>query len=533
MQNGPVVRAMSLRLQLLLLQAIIVCVVTVATGGVAFALQERLIRDQAKERMLGVALSIARLPVILDALHTDDPSAVIQPVAEVIRESSDLTYVVVTDVDGIRFSHPNPERIGEKVSTDPSVPLSGEIYEGTQLGTLGLSWRVKAPIYGADGADGEDGEVIGSVSVGILESDLAADLQAWSPWLLGAVAGSAIVGVFGAAGVTAIVRRRIFKLEPDQIAELVNERETMLHRLSEGVITVDAAGVITLANDAALRLLDRDAILGVRAADVLEGPVLDVLENGEPDGRLVLAGERAVIARGTGIRDDEGTVVGGTLLLRDHTELHAALRDMDGAQSLTDGLRAQAHEFANSMHVVAGLLEMRRVDEARDFIARVRPGGPLHVDDPTAQLSGELAAILSVKTVQARERGMALEVTASGKVPEEAARDLVTVVGNLVDNAMEACSVGDRITVSLLATAEGVTVRVDDSGPGVPEGSEEAIFAEGTTTKEGLAHRRGIGLALVARIARRRGGQVAVARSEAGGASFVMVLPTRAPVVGS
>lgn len=516
---------MSLRLQLLLLQAVIVCVVTVATGGVAFALQERLIRDQAKERMLGVALSIARLPVILDALTTDDPSAVIQPVAEVIRESSDLTYVVVTDADGIRFSHPNPDRIGEKVSTDPSVPLSGEIYEGTQMGTLGLSWRVKAPIYGGDG---EDGEVIGSVSVGILESDLAADLQAWSPWLLGAVAGSAIVGVFGAAGVTAIVRRRIFKLEPGQIAELVNERETMLHRLSEGVITVDATGTITLANDAALRLLNRDEILGLRAADVLEGPVLDVLENGEPDGRLVLAGERAVIARGTGVRDDEGTVVGGTLLLRDHTELHAALREMDGAQSLTDGLRAQAHEFANSMHVVAGLLEMRRIDDAREFIARVRPGGPLHVDDPSAQLSGELAAILSVKTVQARERGMALEVTASGKVPAQVAGDLVTVVGNLVDNAMEACSVGDRIAVALVATADAVTVRVDDSGPGVPEGSEQAIFAQGATTKHDATRRRGIGLALVARIARRRGGSISVTRSEAGGASFVLTLPARA-----
>ena len=214
------------------------------------------------------------------------------------------------------------------MSTDPSVPLSGGIYVGTQTGTLGESWRVKVPIY-AEGGDDEGGEVIGSVSVGVLESELAADQQQWLPWLLLAVAGSAIIGVFGAAGVTTVIRRRIFKLEPSQIAELVNDRETMLHRLSEGVVGVDEKGVITLANDSARVLLGRDDLVGARAEDVLEAPIHAALVEGEPEGRLVLAGERALIARSTGVRDDSGTMVGGTLLLRDHTELHSALREMD------------------------------------------------------------------------------------------------------------------------------------------------------------------------------------------------------------
>ncbi|MCT7075901.1 PAS domain-containing protein, partial [Salmonella enterica subsp. enterica serovar Anatum] len=84
----------------------------------------------------------------------------------------------------------------------------------------------------------------------------AADVQIWLPWLLVAVAGSTLVGVFGAAGVTALVRRRIFRLEPQQIAELVDSRETMLHRLSEGVVTVDSDGRVSMANDAAARLLN-------------------------------------------------------------------------------------------------------------------------------------------------------------------------------------------------------------------------------------------------------------------------------------
>lgn len=523
MQNGRVVRAMSLRLQLLLLQAAIVCLVTLVTGAVAVGIQERQLRDQTRERMVGVALSIARLPAILDAFDAPDPSAEIQPIAEVIRESSDLTYVVVTDAAGIRFSHPNPARIGERVSTDPSVPLSGEIYVGTQTGTLGESWRVKVPIYA--GGDEKRGEVIGSVSVGVLESELAADLQAWLPWILVAGAGAAVIGVFGSAWVTAIVRRRIFRLEPEEIAELVKERETLLHRLSEGVLTVDADGVVTLANDAAARLLGRDDLLGLPAVEVLDAPLYAVLSEGEPDGRLVLAGEQPLIARGTGMRDDSGAVVGGTLLLRDQSELHSALREMDGAQSLTDGLRAQAHEFTNSMHVVAGLLELKMVDDAREFIARVRPGGSILVDSGVAGLDGELSAILSVKAAQARERGIAFGVRSSGTVPSELIGDMQTVLGNLVDNALDACAAGDRIEIVLESDAGGVTAVVEDSGPGIPADLAARVFEEGVSTKNGGNRHRGIGLALVQRIARRRGGDVSVTTAPAGGARFAFSLP--------
>lgn len=522
---------MSLRLQLLLLQAAIVCAVTLVTGAVAIGIQERQLRDQTRERMVGVALSIAHLPAVLDAFDAPDPSAQIQPVAELIRESSDLTYVVVTDADGVRFSHPNPERIGERVSTDPTIPLSGEIYVGTQTGTLGESWRVKVPIY-ANG-DEDEGEIIGSVSVGILESEMAADLQAWLPWLLLAVTGAAILGVFGAAWVTAIVRRRIFKLEPDQIAELVRERETLLHRLSEGVITVDGNGIITLANDAAARLLGTDALLGEPAADVLDAPIFDVLADGEPDGRLVLAGERPLIARGTGMRDDSGAIVGGTLLLRDQSELHSALREMEGAQSLTDGLRTQAHEFANSMHVVAGLLELQRVAEAREFIARVSPGGSLHLDAATDGLGGELAALLAVKAAQARERGIALDIQVTGSIPDELTGDLVTVVGNLIDNAFDACSAGDAISLALEGGEREITVSVEDTGAGIPPHLAERIFDEGVSSKTGGGRHRGIGLALVSRIARRRGGAISVTRGVHGGARFELRMPIPAGTVVS
>jgi two-component system CitB family sensor kinase len=521
---------MSLRVQLVVLQALIVLVATVLTGAIAASLHATAIREAYKDRLIGVAQSMARLPAVVDALDDPEPASVVQPIAEVIRKASDVTYVVVTDADGIRLSHPDPARIGERVSTDPSIPLAGQTFVGTQRGTLGESWRVKVPIF-------QPGThiVIGTVSVGVLESQLSSDFLEGVPWLLLAMAVSAVIGVFGAAWVTSIVRRRIFRLEPAEIATLVDQRETMLHRIGEGVVTVRADGVITVVNDAAERLLGRSDLVGHRADDVLEPTLLDVLHRGEPEGELVLVGERVLIARSTGARLD-GAAVDATLLIRDHTELHAALREMDGAHSLTEGLRAQAHEFANTMHVVSWLLESGDRDEALDYIASVTGGGTMA--GGRAELLGEpeLAALLAVKTAQARELGITLEVddaTGGADLPKGIGHDLVTLVGNVVDNAMEACGMGDRIRVRAeqAAAPDGsprLRLLVDDDGPGVPAADRERVFESGVSTKAVTAsgpHRRGIGLALVQRVARRRGGSAVVEESPLGGARVRIELP--------
>ena len=531
-----VVQSMSLRLQLLLLQALIICTTVVGTGIVAGALQEQHLREAYLDRMIGVAQSVARLPAILDAFETTNPAEIIQPIAEVIRTASNVTYVVVTDENGIRYSHPNPDRVGELVSTDPSAPLAGEMWVGTQTGTLGESWRVKVPLYGLDD------EIVGTVSVGILESSLREEFMGDLTWLLIALGGSVLLGLFGSAWVTSIIRRRIYRLEPQEIASLVGSRETMLHGLSEGIVNVDDGGRITLVNDAALALLGVDIadLAGRPAAEALEPALVEVLERGEPEGQLVLAGERILVARSTGTELD-GRTVGATLLIRDHTELHALLRQMDGAQSLTDGLRAQAHEFANKLHVVSGLLELGRVEDARAFVERAGRGGPLGIaGDDSVVDNAELAALLMVKSSQARELGISLEIRDSQVVDELgdgdaaalAGGDLVTVIGNLVDNALEACTAGNRVRLGLATGDDDLVITVEDDGPGISPELYDSVFVEGVSSKlpdPGLGdrrlHRRGIGLALVRRVVRRHGGQVSVGRSALGGACFTVRLP--------
>lgn len=519
---------MSLRAQLLALQVVIVLASVVVVGVAATYIQARQIRASYEQQLIGVAQSVARLPAVREAFTHPAPAAEIQPIAELIRHASGVTYVVVTDDHGIRYSHPNPDLIGKPVSTDPSIPLSGETYVGTQTGTLGESWRVKVPVRDRDG-----GRVIGSVSVGILEKQLRSDLLAQMPRLLPWVAGAALLGLLSSYWVARLVWRRIHRLEPEQIAELLETREAMLHGIGEGFVALDAQGRISLLNDEAVRLLalapDCD---GRPATEVLDPEVLALLDAEPGASRLVLAGERILVAqRSDAVVDD--TRVGSALIFRDRTELHTVLRDLDGVRDLTAALRSQAHEFANLMHTVSGLIELGMTDDAVAFIARSGYGGALldgglvpGVSDPA------VTALLMAKLTTARERGVTLVVDPESVLAPDGTTDVVTVVGNLVDNAVAAAGAGGTVSVSLRQEGSdgvpGVVVVVEDDGPGVPADARDRIFASGFTTSDGGAA-RGIGLALVDRIVRRRGGAVTVGASASGGARFEARLPAPTP----
>ncbi|MDU0290968.1 sensor histidine kinase [Saccharothrix longispora] len=516
-------RSVPLGVSLLMLQVVIVLITVCAAGLMAAKLQSDRIRDSYKDRMLSVAESVARLPTVVEAFDAPDPAGTIQPLAQLIRNASNVTYVVVTDRTGVRYAHPDPARIGEMVSTDPSTALSGHVFVGTETGTLGTSLRAKVPIRSPDG------EIIGMASVGILESQLAADLAEDLPELIGWLAAAALVGVLGAALVTQLVRKRTFKLEPAEIAQLLETRDAMLHGIREGVVALDDRERLALVNDEAVRLLGlTEDPTGRPAADVLEdGGLLD-LARGVDDvvDRLVLAGERVLVANRTTAKT-HGRPVGVVLTLRDRTELHDALRELDGQRTVTEVLRAQAHEFTNHLHVISGLVELDRREDAVAYIERV--GGAGSVTSGIiggAMADPALAALLLAKSSTAHERGVALRLDPSSTVHARTGDDALTVLGNLVDNAVDAVSAGGTVRVLVRSDTAGVRVVVDDDGPGVERSQRGRIFTLGVSSKAPRgAHGRGIGLALVSRVVTRRSGRVEISDSELGGASFDVWLP--------
>lgn len=518
-------RSISLRTQLLMWQLGIVLFVVTATMATAIAVQWHQLRDAYVDRALGIAHAVAELPNVRESFEHRDPEHSIQPVAELIRKASGMTYVVVTDAEGIRYSHPNPERIGERVSTDPSVALSGKVFTGRETGTLGDTWRAKVPVYD------ERGGVMGQVSVGILDSELRHDMLESTPWQAAVTVLVAAVSGIGAILTARIFRRRTLGLEPEQIAGLLEGREAILHGSRDGIIAVDTTGRIVLVNDAATDLLALDKpgdLIGASAALALNPSLTAQLLRADGEERLQLLGERQIVVRADPVAHQDQPA-GTVLNLRDHTELHKTLIELEGAQSTTERLRTQTHEFQNQLHVINGLLQLGDVEAAQDFVHRLSHGGELPRLDAPDDIDPELGALLLVKNGEAGERGIefehaALEVwPSSAETTTKTRDDLLTIVGNLLDNALEAAQDDGTVRLSLQRNAPDLRIIVEDSGQGVPVEMRRQIFVPGVTTKA-TGDARGFGLSLVESIATRLGGEVEVTPSALGGAAFTVTV---------
>ncbi|MEU1437715.1 sensor histidine kinase [Streptomyces sp. NPDC005786] len=511
--------------QVLLTQLAIATGVTVLATGLFLAPLSAQLDDQAMRRALSIAQSTAAQPRIAEALLTTDPAprGPVQSAAERIRRATGAEYVVVMDRRGVRWSHPDRARIGRVVSTDPGQALAGRDVMEIDSGTLGRSARGKVPLR--DGS----GHIAGAVSVGIAYDSVRARLLAAIPGLFAYAGGALAVGALAAYLISRRLQRQTHDLAFSDISALLTEREAMLHSIREGVVALDRGGRIRLLNDEAQRLLG----VGPEASG---HPLTDVFGTGRTTDVLAgdVAGEDLLTVRGSRVllANRMPTADGGAVVtLRDRTELEHLGRELDSTRGLIDALRAQDHEHANRLHTLLGLLELELHEDAREFVTEV-----VGVHRATAEQITEkvrdplLAALLVGKATVAAERGVSLRMAPGSLLPDRLVdpRGLVTIVGNLVDNASDAAagSEGALIEVGLRAEGRTVVLRVRDSGPGVPSSERDSIFTEGWSTKELPAHgKRGLGLALVRRLAERQGGSVAVDTADEGGAAFTVVLP--------
>lgn len=535
----------SMRLRLLLLQLAIVLFSVLAVALVVLRFEDVRTRELAFEQVHTVAEEMAQNREVVRWINEPEGSEHIQPIARLAQRAAGVEFVVVADRDGLRVAHPDPEQIGRPVSSDHGPVRGGETFRGTEEGPLGVTFRSKVPVWDGD-------EVVGTVSVGVQQSEIRGDLLAvvlgFAPWVLGAAA----LGTAAAALAARYVRKRIYGAEPEQMAALHQSREALLHSVGDGVVGVDERGVVTLLNDEARRLLDLPSDVtaeGRPAREVFEGDVGALLAGagasgvaGAPDSlgaadspestTLLLAGERILVARlRTALID--GRPAGRTLTLQDRTELETTVRELEGQRSLAETLRAQTHEFSNRLHVISGLLSLGEADEAQQYVRSLTgtrsAAGPVDLEDPS------LTALVGAQTAAAREAGVGLSVAEDSHVSAgwRSDEDTLTVVANLLTNAIEAAGDGGQVQLHVDAGAGGTTVRVDDSGPGVDPAVAGEVFRWGASTKQDADGRsdaipaggRGIGLALVDRIVRRRLGQVDVETSPLGGARFTAAWP--------
>jgi two-component system CitB family sensor kinase len=525
---------LTLQTKVLVMQVGIVLLVAGLIAATVLSVLQRMVEQQTGERALGIAQAIALMPEVRAAFDSPDPAARIQPLAEAVRQAAGLGFVVVSNRSLVRYSHPNPELIGRSLQ-DPPPPegalfeddaraLSGEAFVVREDGSLGRSIRAKVPIYDSAGA------VIGAVSVGTLVEGLQERLASHLPEL----GGSTLLALLLGTGVSFLLARHIkgqmLGLEPAEIAALLEQREAMLHGIREGVVAVDRAGQITVVNDEARRLLGLPhGIEGWPIGEVIPDSGLPpVLRSGkgETDQSTQLNGRAIVVSRiPVRIR---GRVVGAIATFRDRTELEELARELQGARSYANTLRAQAHEFSNKLHTIAGLLELGWHDQAVAFVTQTTREHQAWIDDLPGRIADPgLVALLVGKASVASERGIAFSVSERSRLGATNGLSdvLATVTGNLIENAFDAVEgQSRREVVVLLRERDGeIRAEVRDSGPGVPRPLVGRIFETGFSTKEAGLGPRGMGLALVKRLVTQHGGEVRVRND--GGAVFSVRLP--------
>ncbi|MFB7915616.1 ATP-binding protein [Streptomyces sp. NPDC056061] len=506
--------------QVLLTQVVIITGVIMLVTGLFLPPLSNQVDSQAMHQALSIAQTTAARPGLAHDLTSTDPSPAgpVQAEAERIRLATNALYIVVMDTRGVRWSHTDTGQIGRRVSTDPSTALGGREIMQIDNGTLGRSARAKVPLR--DGA----GRIVGAVSVGIAYDGVHDRLLGAIPGLLLHSGAALVAGVLAAWAVSRRLRRSTHGLAFADISALLDEREAMLHSIREAVLALDDRGRIRLLNDEAHRLLelDRDAV-GRAVGDVLPpGRTADVLA-GRVDGTDLITVCRGRVLIANRMSTGDG---GAVVTLRDRTELELLGRELDSTHGLLDALRAQDHEHANRLHTLLGLLELGRHDAAMEFVVEVTDGRRASAEQVAERVNDPLlSALLVGKSAIAAERGVTLRVSPATRLPDVVVdpRDLVTVLGNLIDNALDVASL---IEVEILAEDTTAVLRVSDNGPGVPPDMREHIFTEGWSTKESPAHRgRGLGLALVRRLAERYGGAARVTARAGGGAVFTVVLP--------
>ena len=521
----------SLASQMLLLQVAVVALAVAAGAALAWLDARRDSAESARQRVLGVAETFAHSPDVVAALRSRDPAARLQPLAESVRRATGVDFVVVMSPDRVRYSHPNPALIGQRFIGTTAPALAGRPFTETFTGTLGPSVRAVVPV------PGEGRPTEGLVAVGITQANISSELARQVPALLGLIALLLALAGFGSLLVSRRMQRYTHGLGPVELTRLYEHHDAVLHAMREGLLVFDRQRKLLLVNDEGARLLGLgpDAE-GRRAAELgVPGSLGELLASGrDAQDELHLTGEAVVVVNQAPVTR-QGRAFGTVVTLRDHTELQALTGELDSVRGLAESLKSQAHEAANRLHAVVTLIELGRPDAAVEFATAELDAAQRLADQLLAVVEEPvLVALLLGKAAEATERGVELVVTADTAVGPTGIdpRDLVTVVGNLIDNAVDAAlaaSAPRRVTVTVRQNEAELLVRVADTGPGLDPAGLEQVFTRGWSTKPtGRPQGRGLGLALVRQVVTRHDGSIQVANDS--GAVFTIRLPLPTPV---
>ncbi|MEQ0876857.1 sensor histidine kinase [Enterobacter vonholyi] len=496
------------------LVTLMVCAIIASVLLVVFALYSvqitRATRDDVKDTALGIARTLADSPEIQRGLMQAPQENIIQPIAQAVTKRNDLLFTVVTDMRGIRYSHPNEALLGLHFIGDDLTPaLEGKENVSVNRGALAEALRVFTPVY--DGQHEQIGVVVVGISLNKVEEQIARG-RLNAVWT---ILFSIFMSSMAIWGLVRVLKRILFGLEPYEISALFEQRQAMLQSLREGVLAVDLHGRVTMINQTAREILllpsgkqteNASAPLLASLRDVSKTGVARQDQEISCNGRLLLCNMVPV--------KSQDRVIGAITTFRDKTEISQLMQRLDGMVNYVDALRAHTHEFMNKLHVILGLLNIKRYDKLEEYILQTAHHYQTDIGTIQSKVkSPVVAGFLLGKINRAKEAGVTLTLADESQIPDTASEEqvavLITALGNLIENALDAMEGQQEGEIGLLLHYQNgwLSCEVSDDGPGIDPTQLESIFTKGFSTK---GENRGVGLFLARQQIQNLGGDISV-----------------------
>jgi sensor histidine kinase regulating citrate/malate metabolism len=510
--------------------------------------------EEAGRRMAGIAVTVADNPFVLQAASAANPSALLQPYALKVMEDADADFVTIMAPDRTRWTHPRDEELGKPYIGSIDAALKGEVFTEITAGTLGPSVRTIAPVKNADGS------VRALVAAGVTVRSVDVALSGRLPALV-AIGLALLAGGSVASWLLERYLQRVTRgWGPEQLAQLFAYYESVLHSVREGLILIDSRGKVVMYNDQAAELLglsrgssngqpDGSAAIDTGSAAVqsraapslaelpLAPSLKELFESGRTaldeihltGSRILVVNQGPAVGPGSAAGRQRAAVFGTVATIRDRTEIESLGSELETMRTLSDALRAQTHEHANRLHTIVSLMELGRTSEALDFATKDLELSQRLTDDLVSSIEEPvLGALIMGKAAEAHERGVELILNTGGStaVSGLAVQDLVAILGNLLDNAIDAAAEAPAprmVELTVGANGRALEIAVEDSGPGIDPDAVEDVFRHGFSTKTPGPFGRGLGLALVRQAVHRLGGTMTI--TSPAGALFRVTLP--------
>ena len=519
----------SLGTRMLLLMMGLLILLVGATGFIGNQVVTGILNEYIGRTALNVSKTVSLTGVVQQGLKQLQ-SQEIQQYTERVRQATGASFVVVGDHEGKRYSHPVPERIGKYMvgGDNEQALVHGQSYISRAVGTLGPSLRGKVPIFSSAG------KIIGVVSVGYLIETMRDVIQPYQQRLLLWIFGLFGVGALGTWLIAREVKRSIFGLEPYEIAGLYRERTALLESIREGIIAINEKGEVTVMNQQAAQILGftPEEALGKPIEMMLpETRMLEVLKTGkgEHDQEMLIQEEEVIVNRVPILEQEH--VSGVVSSFRRAQDIDRLVQELTSIREYSQALRAQTHEYSNKLHTLAGLIQIGATKEALELIGRESSGYNALLRQLSDQIQDPfLSAIIVGKYHRAMELKTQLELDPESWMSNighsSRSEKIVTILGNLIENALEASASEEgqkKVSLSMTDVGNELIFEVEDSGSGISEEQQKTIFDEGFSTKTGTG--RGIGLQLVQKNLIQLDGHLTIGESSLGGARFTAYIP--------